>query len=305
MSPVLFIRELAVFNAIWRLGLGIQWSMVVNAGVNLTALYIPLRCVAGGWCRSWRAFLGASAAFGVFAGLAMLDHASKRDSLELASPTYYSATAIGLVISIAAARAALVPGRRLIVWRVVLATIAFISTMSNPLHLLWATVPLATVLVALGARTRERVAWWTATVLIGASSLGYASRILFAGQIANDGIGYIDFSDIAISAGYYLALVGDMFASLGGAASMLSVLGLLVFAAWLTRRAWKSGDVASLMVASVGWAFPLLLILGLHRARNTRRPPAAGVMSSRSRASAVPARTRNESIARVPRSLSR
>lgn len=277
MSSVLFVPELALFNAIWKLGFGVDWTIAINGVVNLTALYVALRCVAGGWFRSLAGLVGASAAFGTFAVLAMLDHSPNRESLELASlmttPTYYSATVIALVLSIALLRAVFVSrDRTRVLWATLLGVVATLSVMSNPLYLLWVTGPLGVILAAVGVRTHRCVAWMAAAVLAAASLAGYALRLPFAPHIANDGLAYIDIGAAGASVVYYVGLAGAMFASVGGATSVLAATGLMVFSFWLSRRAWRERDVPSALVAGAGWAVPVLVIaaavlLGTHAAR--------------------------------------
>jgi hypothetical protein len=276
MSSVLFVPELSLFGAIWKLGLGADWTIAINGVVNLVALYVALRCVAGGWFRSRAGAFGAGGAFAVFAVLALLDRTADRDSLELASllttPTYYSATVIAVVASIALVRTALGGRGRPGMWVAVLALVAVLSVMSNPLYLLWATIPLTMVVVVVAVIDRHRFAGKLAVVLVAASGFGYALRIPFAPHIANDGLGYVDLGGAGASAGYYGALVGDMFSSVGGAASMLGISGLIATAAYLSHRAWMRRDRPALVVTAAGWVIPVLVVaaailLGTHAAR--------------------------------------
>lgn len=278
MSSVLFLPEMALFLAVWLLRLGPDGTMIVNGCLTLVGLYLALRTVAGSWFRSSRAVGGALLAFAGFGLLAGLDHTASRDSLELASllttPTYYSATVIALVLSIGFVRAMAHSGRRRIIAGCAVAFTAMLSTLSNPLFLIWVTGPLGLVLVALWIRRRadRRFAVTTAAVLVGASLLGYLLRIPFARVIANDGLGYIDLRAAGASVAYYLGLAADMCTTPTGAVTVGAMIVLPVLFVVLTVREWRRRDTGTLLVLLGGWLIPVTVLvvavlLGTHAAR--------------------------------------
>ncbi|MBS1906417.1 MAG: hypothetical protein JST33_07585 [Actinobacteria bacterium] len=278
MSSVLFLPEMALFLGVWLLRLGPDGTMILNGCLTLLALYLALRAVAGSWFRSSRGVVGALLSFACFGLLAGLDHTASRDSLELASllttPTYYAATVIALVLSIALLRAMTGSGRRTVFAGCALGFIAALSTLSNPLYLIWATGPLGIVLVVLWVRRRadRRSALLAAAVLAGASLLGYLLRIPFARFIANDGLGYIDLRAAGASAAYYLGLARDMVATPAGAVTVGAMVLLPVLFLVLTVRERRRGESRTLLVLLGGWVIPVTVLavavlLGTHAAR--------------------------------------
>lgn len=264
MSSVLFIPEIAVLLVLSLVGLPIMAVLTINGVLNLVALYAALRFTIGS-----RA--AALAAFGAFAALAMLESTASRESIELASlmatTTYYSSTVVGVVLTVGLLlRRA---GRPLATAAV--GAIALFCTVSNPIYIAWASLPLVLLLIA-GRHLPVRARLLGMGALAVGSALGLLLRVPLAPWIANTGAGYAQPTRWEESLGYYGDLVADRAGEALGILSLLVLLALLLLGVVLTvvgirRRAW---DVAAM--ATVSWAVPLIVgvgavALGTHAAR--------------------------------------
>ena len=254
MSSVLFLPEIAVFWLLSLLGLPIMATVLLNAVINLLALYLALRFVT-------RTPVAALAAFTAFAALALLESSGSRESLELASlmatTTYYSATVIGVLVTLGLLLR--LPGRPAVLAGV--ATVALVSTASNPIFLAWAVLPFALLLIA--ARhlpVRARVLGLIA--LGGGAALGMLVRLPLAPWITNTGAGYAQPSQWGESARYYGDLVADRAQDAAGVASLL-VWGILVaLGVTLTVLCLRRRQLLLASIAAVSWMAPLLVVVG-------------------------------------------
>src|SRR5690606_30306112 len=177
------------------LALDVNAALFINAVVNLVALYGAVRFTAGRR-RSGRAPVGWSLLASIVFGLLVVTEPSaSRDALELASllttTTYYSATVIAVVLSVALVRRACDRPQPTRLLPVMLAVIALVSTLSNPLYAAWATVPLGVLLgvaalyPAARARALPLIAW-----LVGGTVVGFLARIPLSAWITNNGAEY-------------------------------------------------------------------------------------------------------------------
>ena len=265
MSTVLFLPESAVF-AVLRLALplGIDALLLVNAVVNVIALYGAVRLVAGRR-RPGRApvawSLAAVAAFGV---IAVTETSASRDSAELASllltTTYYSATVIAMLVSIGIARRVCDRTGRRLGMLIALGAVAAAATLSNPLHLVWTTVPLSVILgfAALRAHDRGRMLaliWW----LVGGTIAGLLGRIPFTAWIENSGLGYAKPQLWPESAAYYGGLVLERLSTPLGWVGGIVIAALVVLA---IQRTVRASTRAERLVAASAWVVPLLVAIG-------------------------------------------
>lgn len=262
MSSVLFIPEIAVYSVLSLLGLPIMATLVLNALVNLLAFYAALRFVT----RSADAALAGLAGFSV---LALLEHSASRESLEIASllatTTYYSSTVIGVLLTIGLLT------RRGRVPLAVLGAVALVCTITNPIYLAWAVVPLCLLLLV------PRVVPWQGRlaavgVLAGGAGLGLLVRIPLAPWIANTGAGYVQPSNWIESLSYYGDLVAGRVQDAAGVVAVLVWGILLVLAMVLTIVAARRGEWMLAQLATVAWAVPVMTVvgaiaLGTHAAR--------------------------------------
>lgn len=264
MSSVLFLPEAAVFAGLdLILPFDVNGLLAASAAVNLLAFYGALRMVAGRRRRGTAPVAWALIGTAVLGVLAMTETSASRDALELASllltTTYYSATVIAVVLAVGLIRRFVERERQGAGLLTALAFVAALSTLSNPLFAVWATVPLAVVLaVAKRSATRSRILL-TLAVLIGATALGFIGRMPFSAWIANTGAGYAQPALWAESVGYYAALLGDRVTTPLGIIGTLLSLGLLAFA---VIRSIRVHEPAERVVALAAWVIPVLVLLG-------------------------------------------
>lgn len=266
MSSVLFLPESAGFAALdAALPLGANGLFAVSAALNLLALYGAIRLVAGRSRPGSAPVTWSIIALAVFGALAMTETSASRDALELSSlqltTTYYSATVVAVVLAVGVVRRMLDRSPRRIGLAVALGAVALVSTLTNPLFAVWATVPLILVLsvaAVLGACRRTRILT-PSVVLVGATGLGFLARIPFAAWIANSGVGYVQPEHWTESIEYYGGLLADRLSTPPGILALLMLLALVTLAVVRTVRA---PDVGSRLVAAVAWIMPLLVVIG-------------------------------------------
>ncbi len=275
MSSVLFLPETAVFTAIdAALPLTENGLLAVSAVVNLLALYGAIRLVAGRRRAGFAPVAWSVIALGVFGVLAMTDVSASREALDLASlqltTTYYSATVIGVVITVGIVRRVVDDDRLRASPLLALGAVALVSALSNPLYAVWATLPLAIVLgiVAISAPLRTRVLV-SAAVLLAGTVAGFLTRIPFAAWITNTGIRYAQPDQWHESVGYYARLIVERCQSLPGLLGLLITVAFIVVA--IVRTAQR-GDAGSRLVAAMAWTAPIVVVvgaiaLGTHAAR--------------------------------------
>lgn len=265
MSSVLFLPESTVFAGLdLLLPIDVDAVLAVSAVLNLLALYGALRLVAGrrriGTAPVAWALLGLS----VFGMLAVTETSASRDALELASllltTTYYSATVVAVVLSVGLVRRYVEStGHRLGPLLALLAAAA-VSTLTNPLYAVWATVPLTVILLALRLRADRWGRMLTPlAVLLGGTALGFLLRIPFAAWITNTGAGYVRPELWVQSLGYYAHLFGERLSTPLGVLGTLLSVALLALAVW---RSVRAESAAQRLVALAGWLMPLLVLVG-------------------------------------------
>ncbi|WP_243228373.1 hypothetical protein [Microbacterium sp. CIAB417] len=265
MSTVLFLPESALFALLHLvLPIGIDAVMLVNAAVNVLALYGAIRFVAGRRDDGRAPVAWSVIAVAVFGLLAVTEVSASRDSLELASllltTTYYSATVIAVVVSIGIARRLCDrPGSRRGML-IALAAVAAVASLSNPLYLVWATVPLGAVLGFAALRENDRarmlsLLWW----LLGGTAVGLLGRIPFSAWIENSGLGYARPQLWPESAQYYGDLLTQRLSTPLGWVAAAVIVALLVLAVRRTLRASSRGER---LVAASAWMLPVLVVVG-------------------------------------------
>ncbi|WP_460795937.1 hypothetical protein [Microbacterium sp. GXF0217] len=264
MSTVLFVPESALFALLRLLPFGIDALLLLNAIVNIVALYGAVRLVAGRRAPGRAPVAWSLAAVAVFGVIAVTETSASRDSAELASllltTTYYSATVIAMLASIGVARRVCDRSGRRRGMFIALGVVAAIATLSNPLYLVWTTVPLAAILgfAALRAHDRGRMLsllWW----LIGGTAVGLLGRIPLTAWIENSGLGYAKPQLWPESAAYYGELVVDRLSTPLGWVGWVVIAALVVLA---IRRTVRASTRAERLVAASAWVLPLLVTIG-------------------------------------------
>lgn len=268
MSPVLFLPETVVYGMLSLLGLGLQGTLVLNAVVNVLALYGALRIASGRRAPHRAPVAGALLALAVFAGLTLLEGPAVRDGAQfgtlLTTTSYYSATVVATVAAVGLVRRALDGARRIGPHAAWLGGISGVSVLSNPLFAAWAILPVVVVLTALAVA--RRIPPRLAAVLAGASVagglVGYAARSLFAGTIVAQNGNYLRFGDVQRSLDAYGDVVARTVSTLGGAVWLAVVAALWLMSVVLLRRAWRTGELSVVAVAAVAVVGPLLTTAG-------------------------------------------
>lgn len=275
MSSVLFLPESTVFAGLHALlPLDVNALLAVGAVVNLLALYGALRLVAGRRREGRAPVAWSLIGLGAFGMLAATETSASRDALELASlqltTTYYAATVVGVVLSVGLVRRVCDRERGGGGLLFALAAVATVSTLTNPLFAVWATVPLTVViLIDIVGSTRKAISLITLAMLVGGTALGFLGRIPFEAWIANTGAGYAQPDQWSQSVGYYGGLLADRLSTPLGVVGCLLTLVLL---GWAVLRTVRAADAGSRLVATFAWLAPVLVVvgaiaLGTHAAR--------------------------------------
>lgn len=267
MSTVLFLPESFVYAGLDALlPVGIDAMFAVSAVVNLLALYGALRLAAGRRRSGSAPVAWALIGLAVFGMLVATETSSSRNAFELASllltTTYYSATVVGVVLTVGLLRRYVEGATGGIVLLAGLAVTAAVSTLTNPLFAVWATGPLSIVLALLASTSRAggRLRLLVPLLpLLGGTALGFALRIPFAAWITNTGAGYLRPERWAQSLAYYGDLLSDRLSSPLGVLGTLLTLALLVLA---VRRSFGARPPAERLVALAAWSMPLLVLVG-------------------------------------------
>lgn len=275
MSSVLFLPESAAFTALdAALPFDANGLFAISAVLNLLALYGGIRLAAGRARAGSAPVAWSVVALSAFGALAMTDASASREALDLASlqltTTYYSATVVGVVVTIGIVRR-LVDTRDLRAWPLIaLGIVALVSTLSNPLYAAWATVPLVIVLAvaAISFELRSRTSVIIVMLLVG-TAIGFLARIPFAAWITQTGVGYVHPEQWHESIDHYARLVGERMQSPLGVIGLLIAAALLAVAVARTVRPRRPG---SRLVAAMAWVAPVVVVvgaiaLGTHAAR--------------------------------------
>ncbi len=265
MSSVLFLPESAAFTALDAgLPADVNALFAISAVVNLLALYGGIRLAAGRARAGSAPVAWSVVALSAFGALAMTDVSASREALDLASlqltTTYYSATVVGVVVTIGIVRR-MVDNRELRAWPLIaLGIVALVSTLSNPLHAAWAMVPLVSVLAVatISSELRSRTSVIIVVLLTGAM-IGFLARIPFAAWITQTGVGYVHPGRWHDSIDYYARLVGERMQSPPGAIGLLITAALLAVAVVRTVRPRQPG---SRLVAAMAWVAPTVVVIG-------------------------------------------
>lgn len=265
MSSVLFLPESAAFTTLHAaLPIDANGLFAISAVVNLLALYGGIRLAAGRARAGSAPVAWSVVALSAFGALAMTDVSASREALDLASlqltTTYYSATVVGVVVTIGIVRR-LVDNRDLRAWPLIaLGIVALVSTLSNPLYAAWATFPLVIVLAvaAISSELRPRTPV-IVVVLLAGTTIGFLARIPFAAWITQTGVGYLHPEQWHESIDHYTRLVSERMQSPLGVIGLLITAALLAVAVARTVRQRRPG---SRLVAAMAWVAPVVVVIG-------------------------------------------
>ncbi|MEA5453647.1 hypothetical protein SPF06_02830 [Sinomonas sp. JGH33] len=273
LSAVLFIPEMGLYFALAALGLGVKGTLALNAVVNLLLLYAALRFLSGIAQRALppsRRVGGALVAFATVVFLMLLEDSPRGDTFEIASllatTTYYGLTVLASITATGlAARLVTAPPSRRRRWQeAALTAMSAGATLTNPLYLAWAAMPLVLVLALMAGR---RVIGWHRFLRVGAflllgGGVGFAARIPFAHLVAKDGPDYAKPGLAAWAALRYPLSLADRTSTIPGALALTLVVALILVSAIVYRRSLASRDATTLMVSGIGWVAPVAVLVG-------------------------------------------
>ncbi len=272
MSPVLFIPETAIYAALSTLGLGVRATLILNAWVNFIALYAAIRVVSGSRRRVSHPVQGALLAFSAFCLLAVLNGGEGRDGFHLASAfaltTYYSATVVGVILTVGITRRVLdrAPSRRIPVLALTgITLIAAVSTLTNPLFAAWGTAPLVVVLLVLRAAgiTAWRPVLFLTLATVAGTALGMAARVPFSPWIVADARLYVRAGHWAESFVRYAGLAMESAASPPGAGFLLLTAAIRGVSCALGIRFFHRGMAAPAFVTGSAALVPAVVVIGM------------------------------------------
>lgn len=299
MSPVLFVfPELPLYLGSAALTTSVAAALLLNGVLNVVALYALLRfaagrvratrglavpgqeCTAAGEDDARRPILAALLGVAVFCALCLLETRPGGNTLEVASlfltTTYYSGTVMALVATLGLVVHLAGPldgrGRRILLPALTIGVVSAVSTLSNPLFVLWVAGPVVAALLVLSLvrwRTGIRDPWWrpaaTALALLAGSAAGYAARQPLTGRfIIAEKDEYFRWGREDLTLSFARASLRALLETPGGVVEALvgtALLGGSVVAAVAVVVRRRSGPVA--LVALVAGATAILLPLAL------------------------------------------
>lgn len=268
MSASLFVPELAVFTALAATGWSVPVLQFVSAMLNFVALYVVLRvCAMTLPPRRGRSAASALLAYLAVVGLALLEGAGGRSSLELTSllamTTYYSATvlatllAVGLVVRLIARDA---PSLPLVV---TLAAVVVLSVFSNPLFVAWAVLPLLLVLTAVGVTCKGwRQILFAGVLLVAGSILGFLLRIPMRSTLVTTTASYLRPQQMGETLAYHRRLLLERLDAPGGWVALIATVALLILGIVLTVHFARVRAAGPLLLALFSWFAPLAANVG-------------------------------------------
>lgn len=280
MSAVLFFfPEIPVYLGLRALVSTAQQAVIANALLNLVVLYVLVRLVAGllgsgrwGSGRSGsgraRSIVVALVAYGAIILCLLSETTGSKETLELTTlfliGTYYYGSILGafaslvLVMYLVRAGLAGAPAR---VAAAGLVALAALSTLSNPLFVLWGAVPLAAALVIAGvlAAARWRLVLPLVGMLAAGSILGVVARIPLAPFVSPSALSYVYPGRQLDSFVFYLARIAELRLTPGAAELILFLVltAAAIAAAVLALR--RRDEPLLVLVASFGLITPLFV----------------------------------------------
>lgn len=258
LSPVLFLPETTVYAALSFLGLGTTGTLTLNAVVNLLAVYGGIRLVAGRSRPGSRPVTGSVLAFAAFVALVLLEGPDGMPGFHLAlltaTTTYYSATVVGTLVTVGLFRRLLDGAPAVRVVPVMVGVVA-ISTLTNPLFVVWCVGPVAVTvgILLVGRRIVPRLAFVTLLAVAGAAAVGYLLRGFFAANIVAAGGNYLRPDQAGAALARLSGVLGDTVVSVNGLLWLAVVLALFAASVVVAVRSWRRRDgvVAAVCVLAV------------------------------------------------------
>ncbi len=268
LSSVLFVPEAGVYLGLSAWGLSVHDAFTVNGLLNWLAFFAALRYLVGASGNA-RAALAALGGFAAYACLALLESSGNRESLEnaslLSTTTYYSATIVGVLLSIGLVVRALSADsrRRRSQLLVTLAVVVAASTFTNPIFLVWGAPPLAVVLVvAAGQRwVTPRAAATIGAAGLAAAAVGLVARLPLNGIIKKDAVSIFQPAHALESARYYGGLLTDLAGTPAGVLELVLLGALLLLSVGVSVVALRRRDVLAAAISLAAWVAPAVLLV--------------------------------------------
>lgn len=246
LSPVLFVPESAVFTLLSLFGMPSQTTLALNALVNLLVVYGAFRLIAGRRSPGRRPVLAAVAAFAALVALGLLEEGRVAGGFSLVSmlltTTYYSATVVGALLLVGLVRRVWERPRSAVPLLTSALAVSAVSTLTNPLFLLWAAVPVVVVAIVLALlrRVTPRDAVSVAAAVVLGAAAGYLGRSFFSGTIVAQPGNYLRWFDIGPAAAETASLLSETAASPAGVVRIAIVLSLAALTVVLAVRALRA-----------------------------------------------------------------
>ena len=276
-AALFFFPEIPVYEAVRLVSATPQQAIIANAIVYLVAVYVLLRVVAGLLWRGSRGTVSALVAFLALCLALVYESSSSRDSLELVSNLlfggYYNGTTLAMFGSMALVVRVLQTTRRNWVPALGLGLLGALATASNPLYVLWVSMPLAiaVAIVMLTRRARLRELVPLAAAMLG-PGLGMLARIPLDRYISAPTDRYIHPDGVSDAAEFY----ANQLRQLIGAGQLGELLVLLFLCACSIsglvlcvrgRLSTPASLVALFAVVSLPLAFAINIALGTQTVR--------------------------------------
>lgn len=265
LSAPLFAPEMASYLVLAALGFSTKMTLSLAGIVNWLAFYVVLRYLIGGSRRVDR--FSAVAAMSAAGALALLESSPNRNQLEdaslLSTSTYYSATAIAVLLTLGIVLRLLDRPRGLS-WRrlTALGAVTAVSVWTNEIFILWGILPIFILLVVLTCIRRlswRRAAGGVGALLLGGGA-GVTARIPFASMLVENTKAMFAPQRAAGSLRYYEALTRTLWNSSSGRVELTLLAALILWGAVASLRTWH-GPVRLLAISIASWLFPLIAAL--------------------------------------------
>ena len=279
-TQLLIFPEAVIYVFCSAVTTSIRSSLVLNAYVNLILIYAGVRGVAALVVKnSGRRALAAAVYGGSLIGLMLLERQTATHNLQFATlnllTTYYYGVILGGLVVLAATLGQVSPdtlGRRRVGWTCLSIGMSTLTYFSDPLFLLWVTVPIALSVMLLAALRRIRLR--QAAVVVGGQAVslivGSMLRMPFKNDIGSSATSYVDFSHLPIALKAFGATVGRMWELPSERIELIAVVAALALALFqfidLCRRPGYRNETRSattLLVVTFSLCAPLTDVLGV------------------------------------------
>lgn len=276
-AALFFFPEIPVYEAVRFFAAAPQGALLANALLYLLAVYVLLRVIA--W-QLWRGSRGAVAALVAFLTLCLAlvyETSQGRDSFELVSDLLFAGYYNGTVVAVLGSVALVIALHRVrraqrVVTAIGLVVLGAVATASNPLYLLWFSVPLGCSIFAVALIRRALPSLWLVVASVGGPVLGLLARVPLERFISAPSERYIHPGGAASAAEFYATQLRQLTIAghLGELFVLLFLTGCSVVGVVLVARRRLSAE-ASLVVVFGALAMPLVFAINIALGTQTVR----------------------------------